>query len=442
MRKRISILIGTLIIGATLSAQEGWSLQQCIDYAMEHNLALKRQEIVRDQAKYDLTEQRMRQLPNLNFSTNASLNYGRSVDPRTNTYTFDPNFSNSYSLSSGMTIFRGFAQTNMVAATKLMYLMGIEMVELQKNQLSLDIVNAYYQLLMTRGLAESARQQMLVTEKQLKRSELMVQTGKESRTTYYELQGQLSSNKLLLTQAENDAVSALQNLKALLQLGPDSEFDIQSNDEIIMAEADNMSPDSLYYIAKGVLPGIKALEYKTKAMEKGFTASKGYLVPAFSLSAGLSSAYIDALQEGINPTPFSEQLSNNNNYYFGVSFSLPIFNRWATQRSVKRAKLNLADSKLELEQEYNTLYQEVTRATLDLMASQDEYLAARDNLEYSRISFDSMEKKMATGLANATEFAESRRQLFSAEVNLIRSQLQYNLKMMTIKFFLSGTWNE
>jgi outer membrane protein len=440
MRKRIMIVTGIILIGNFLSAQEGWTLQDCLDYAVEHNLTVKRQEVTSEQYRYDLTEQKLRMLPNLSFESAASINYGRSVSPEDNIITFDPNLSNSYTLSSGVTIFNGFAQYNRVSATKLLNLMGQELVERQKNLLSLDIVNAYYSLLMARGLAETAQAQLEVTMKQLRRTELMVETGKEPKTTWYELQSQASSDNLLLTQAKNNALIALQDLVTLLQLEPGTDFNIANGDTIMIEVEREFEPDSLYNAAKEVLPMIHALELKTRSMEKQLSSYKGLLTPALSIYGGFRTQYFNALNSDVEPPSFNTQLKDNSNPYFGIHIGIPIFNRWSNMRNVKRAMLNLEDSNLELEQEYNNLYQEVTKACLELTASQDEYLAARDNLEFSRIAYDAVEKKFTTGIANATEFAEARRQFFSAEVTLLRAQLQYNVRMITIRFYQTGEW--
>jgi len=441
MRKRIIIAAGIILIGACLTAQEGWTLQDCLDYAIEHNLSIKRQEVTGEQYRYDLKEQKLRMLPNLSFETSASINYGRSVSPEDNIITFDPNLSNGYSFSSGVTIFNGFAQYNRISASKFLDMMGQELVERQKNLLSLDIVNAYYRLLMARGLAEAAAAQLEVTQKQLRRTELLVETGKEAKTTWFELQSQASSDNLLLTQAKNDALIALQDLRTLLQLEPGTEFEVSGENTVIIDIERDYTPDSVYDQAKRVLPMIQVLELKTSAMEKQLASYKGLLTPALSIYGGWRTQYFNALNSEVEPPNFNTQLKENSNPYFGVHIGIPIFNRWSNMRNVKRAMLNLEDSNLELEQEYNNLYQEVTKACLELTASQDEYLAARDNLEFSRIAYDAVEKKFTTGLANATEFAEARRQFFSAEVNLLRAQLQYNIRMITIQFYQTGSWS-
>ncbi|MEZ5012191.1 MAG: TolC family protein [Bacteroidales bacterium] len=133
MRKSLTLLV-IVLTGLASKAQDTlWTLQDCIDYVIENNIALKRQEILRDQYRYDLKEQRAGIMPTLSFETNAYLNYGRSVSPEDNIITFEPNFNNSYSFSSGVTLFNGFAKSNRISAAKFLYKMGREQVETQKN---------------------------------------------------------------------------------------------------------------------------------------------------------------------------------------------------------------------------------------------------------------------------------------------------------------------
>jgi len=442
---RTGILLTFIIItctGIVSSGQEAWTLQDCLDYAYENNLSLKRQGIQSDQYKYALGESRALLLPDLSLQSSGSLNFGRSVDPETNTITFNQNISNYYYLGTGVTLFNGFARLNRIAAARYLYEMGMALEERERDLLSMDIVNAYYNLLMARGVAETASEQLEVTNQQQRRTEVLVNTGKESRTTLLEIKGQVSSDRLLKTQASNNVMLALEELKMLLQLESGQDFDIMKDDQLLNVNShEPVSADSIFDVAREILPGIRVLELQTIAREKQLSAVRGESSPALGMYAGWRTGYYDAMAGGEDPAPFMEQLRNNTNQYVGVSLNIPIFDNWFHKRNIKRAKLDLDDSNLQLRQEYNTLYKEISRASLELNAAREEYLAARDNLEYSNLVFEAVNKKFITGLANATEYSEAKRQFFSAEVNLLRTQLQYNLKIITIKYYLSGSWD-
>lgn len=442
MKKIIFTLLLIAGVGIVVSGQEKWSLEKCISYAIENNIALKRQQVQTEQNRTNLKQSRAALLPNLNFQSSGAMNFGRSVDPVTNTITFNQNIQNSYFMGSNITVFNGFALANRISASKFMYEMGLELEQANKDLLTVDITNAYFQVLMYRGVVSTARKQLEVSEQQLHRISVMVETGAESKTTKLEIQSQVSNDRLLLTQAINNEMIALESLKQLLQLDSSTDFNI-SEESLLVNVGEDMTTDvdSVFNTAKEILPGINALVLQAEARKKLVKAAIGEATPELTFSGGWRTGYYDAMMEGVATTPFPEQLKNNNNQSLSATITIPIFNRWYSGSNIKRAKLNLQDAELQLQQEYNTLYSQVTNATLELEAAKDEHMAIKDSKEYSDLAFTAVEKKFQTGMANATEFAEARRQKFYAEVNLLRVQLQYNLKMMMLKYYLTGQWS-
>ena len=445
MLRYIIITISVLVLVTTgeqsLSAQDKWTLEECIAYAEENNIALKRSSVITDKRKSDLLTRRMELLPDLSLQSQGSMNFGRSVDPETNTITFNKNITNYYYLGTGLTLFNGFAQLNRISAARYLHLSGEQAEEQQKNLLILDIANAYYRSLMAKGTVKSAAEQVEVSRQQLHNTEVLVETGAESMTTLLEIQSQLSYDKLLLTQAKTNAGITIEDLRLLLQLEPGVPFDIEEKSDLIIVETDDLSDtDSIYKNSVNVLPRIKTLELQTTARKKQLAAAKGLSMPEIDMFAGWRTGYYDAMVPGEDPIPFSDQLRNNTNQYIGVSLNIPIFNNWYNRNNIKQAKLDLLDSELELHQEKNALYNEISQACFELISVKDEYLSAVDNLEFNKLSFEAVNKKFETGLASATEFAESKEALFAAEVNLLSSKLQYKLKEMTVNFYMTGIW--
>ncbi len=445
MLRYIIITISVLVLVTTgeqsLSAQDKWTLEECIAYAEENNIALKRSSVITDKRKSDLLTRRMELLPDLSLQSQGSMNFGRSVDPETNTITFNKNITNYYYLGTGLTLFNGFAQLNRISAARYLHLSGEQAEEQQKNLLILDIVNAYYRSLMAKGTVKSAAEQVEVSRQQLHNTEVLVETGAESMTTLLEIQSQLSYDKLLLTQAITNAGITIEDLRLLLQLEPGVPFDIEEKSDLIIVETDDLSDtDSIYKNSVNVLPRIKTLELQTSARKKQLAAAKGLSMPELDMFAGWRTGYYDAMVPGEDPIPFADQLRNNTNQYVGVSLNIPIFNNWYNRNNIKQAKLDLLDSELELHQEKNALYNEISQACFELISVKDEYLSAVDNLEFNKLSFEAVNKKFETGLASATEFAEAKEALFAAEVNLLSSKLQYKLKEMTVNFYMTGKW--
>jgi len=424
-----------------LLAQDKWTLEECLAYAEENSIALKRSQITADKRKSDLLTRRLELLPDLRFQSQGSMNFGRSVDPETNTITFNQNIANYYYLGTGVTIFNGFAQLNRISAARYLHLSGEAAEEKERNLLALDIINAYYNTLMAKGTVKSAEQQVEVSKAQYHKTEVLVETGAESKTTLLEIQSQLSNDKLLLSQARTNEGIVLENLRLLLQLEPGKAFDIEDQTEVILVRTSgSINTDSIYNTSKDILPRIKTLELQTSARKKQLAALRGVSTPEIEAFAAWRTGYYDAMVPGEDPIPFNEQLRNNTNQYVGIGLNIPIFNNWYNRNNIKKAKLDLKDSELELLNEKNTLFNEINRACFELISVRDEYVSAVDNLEFNKLSFEAVSKKFDTGLASATEFAEAKEALFTAEISLLSAQLQYKLKEMTVNFYMTGKW--
>jgi outer membrane protein TolC len=188
------IIINLILCNSGISAQEvkKWTLQDCIDYAVERNIGLQRQMLVTESAEVDFLKAKLNLLPSLNFNSDARVGFGRSIDPVTNLITFKQNLSNSYSLSSSFQLFNGFATLNTISANKFMLKAGLETGKVTRNTLIVNILGAYYQVLYAKGLEDAAKMQLDLSEKQLFRITKMVETGKEALSKQFELESRTS----------------------------------------------------------------------------------------------------------------------------------------------------------------------------------------------------------------------------------------------------------
>jgi len=236
MDKLITILILCLISGRGItSAREAkkWTLQDCINHAVENNIGLKRQVLQTESGETDYLKARMNLFPSVNIGSDLQVGFGRSIDPVTNLITFEQNLSNSYSLSSSVTIFSGFTLLNTVSANRFMLKAGMETEKVIRNTIVVNILGAYYQVLYAKGLEDAAKMQLDLTEKQLFRITRMVETGKEALSKKYEMESRASEDRLSYTISRNNTNQAVTSLKQLLQLEPGTEF------EILIPDLDN-----------------------------------------------------------------------------------------------------------------------------------------------------------------------------------------------------------
>ena len=440
---RFSFLL-LLLAAVRLNGQEKkWTLQECVDYAISNNIQLKRQKLQTDLARTDLDKSKMDILPSLNLGSNAQVSFrGRSIDPETNLITFEPTLSNSYSLNSTIDIFRGLATLNTIAANKFLLKAGFEQEKIARNNLIIDLMGQYYQLLYARGLERAAMLQLELSEKQLFRITKMVETGREALSKQYEIESKVSSDRLAFTIAQNNSIKALTSLRQLLQLEPDTPFDVYTPDpESIIISDRLISTDTVFKLASENLPRLRAIEYELKASEKSLAATRGMLFPSLSAGGGVTTGYYRVLGDVIpEPMPFSSQIKENNNQSLYLSLNIPIFNNYSTSRNIKAAKIRKSDNELRLELEKNVLYSEIENASSDFNRGRDEYRAAAANLEFNRKSFAAVEKKFESGLIDVTDYSASANGLFIAEAEVLRTRFLFLIRELTLRFYTTGEY--
>jgi outer membrane protein len=421
-----------------------WTLEDCINYAVENNIGLQMQKLQTGSNEVDLTKAKMNMVPSLNFGSDARVGFGRSIDPVTNLITFKQNISNSYTLSSNIQLFSGFAALNTISATKFMVKAGLETEKVTRNTLIVNILGAYYQALYARGLEDAAKMQLDLSEKQLYRIQKTVETGREALSRQYEMESRVSEDRLSYTVARNNTSKAITSLKQMLQLEPGTEFDILMPDlnNTLITDV-SFNPDSVYGIASQTLPRLKAINYELMASRRQVAAARGSIAPRLSAGGALFTGYYKVISEGVaDQDSFSSQLKNNNSQAIFLSLDIPIFNNYNTGRNIKLAKLRRQDAELRLELEKNSLYTEIENACLDFNRGKDEFSAAVDNLEYNNKSFDAVEKKFEAGLVDVTDYSAAKTTLFRAETETLRTRLQLLIRKLTIQFYTTGEYEK
>jgi outer membrane protein len=436
----LSLLL--IVCFGEISAQvKKWTLEDCINYAVTNNIGLQRQRLQTQTSEVNLLKSKMDILPSLNAGSDASIQYGRSIDPITNGVTFLQNFRNGYQLTSGITLFNGFTAINTISANKFMLRAGLESEKIARNTLIVDIMGQYYQFLYAKGLEGASKMQLELSEKQLFRIQKMVETGKEALSKEYEMESQVSADRLSYTIAQNTSSQALTTLKQMLQLAPGTEFDLAMPDlENMLIIDNNFSTDSIYNLASENLPRLKEIEYELKASKRQVAAAKGKLAPNVSAGAQIFTGYYTLLNDTSYHSSYSTQMKNNFGQAVGVSINIPIFNNYSTARNIKLAKIRKHDTELRLEQEKNNLYTDIENACLNYNRGKDEFEAANSNFNYNTKSFEAVQKKFETGLIDVTNYSLAKTTLFKAETEALRTKLQLMIRKLTIQFYSTGTY--
>lgn len=423
----MSLVVATAAYAA--NGQEAWTLQQCVDYALENNLTVKNTRLQVDQAQLDVTSAKDAFLPSLSASASEGFNFGRGLTSD-NTYA-DRNTSNfQWGVNLSLPLFQGLSDVRQLKAAKSSMQQYLLEFEAAKDDLTLNIISQYLQVLYNKEVTESAKSQLAYSTYEVERQKALVDAGKVAEAYLYDAEAQQAQDRLQVITAENDVRVALVNLANLLQLPSVEGFDIIPLDE---ESPELPGPDVVYSRAlehnHSILSARQGIQ---TARDKVAYARSGY-IPRLSFDASVGSSYYTVA--GYDNGSFGTQMRNNFSTYLGFSLTIPIFDAFSTRNNVNRAKLQETGARLELDRRESDLYKTIQLAYTQAAGARDRYLTAEETLEKTRLSFDATREKYDLGRATPTEFEQAKNNLFRVEISRISSRYEYLLRHRILRFY-------
>ena len=428
-------LLFTITIVSQSIAQNTWTLDNCIEYAKSHNLQIRQTQLNAEQAKLNLKAAKYDFLPSLNLGLNQSYSWGRSVNMQTlEIIKHELSSSTSASLSSSATLFNGLTNVYNLKSSQTQLKINNAQVEQLENNITIQITQAYLQLLLAMAIEESAKESYKSVEQQVDRTSKMVDAGSQAYSTLLEVKSQLASEKSQVVQAQNDVRSAKLTLIQLLDLNstPIDDFKIEEPSFTFGGEMYLNIPEEIgnIYSKALELPQIRIQELMVQKSEYDYKSAYGRYFPSLSVQAGYGTYYTNG-QEGA----FFKQWDNNRNPTLGFSISFPIFNSLATRTQVKSQKIALENQKIELELQKKNLYKDIQSAYNEAYSAYEKMLAAKENLLSIEESFTYTENKFNVGMVNATDYNIARTNLFKAKSTYLQAQFQYIFELKILDFY-------
>lgn len=419
----------------TEQAAQGWSLRQCISYALEHNITVKQQDVTKQQREIDLNTAKNSRLPDLNGSASQNWSFGRGLTSE-NTYSNTNTSSTSFSIGTSVPLFSGLKIPRTIELNKLNLEAATADMEKARNDISVQVAQAYVQILYDMEMCDVAQRQISIDSLQVVRLKEMYRNGKASGVDVAQQEATLAQSRLTYTQADNDCRLAVLALTQLLELpSPEGFAIIRPNAGVIDPSAGAVppSPDEIYQEAITFKPEIKAELYRLKGSEMNIKIAQSALLPTLSLNAGLGSNYYKT--SGFDAESFGRQLRNNFSQYIGLSLNVPIFNRFATRNSIRSAKLQRETQQLQLDNVKKTLYKEIQQAYYNTIAARAKYESSMEASRSNKAAFDLMSAKYEYGKANITEFNEAKNNWLKAESDLVIAKYEYVYDTSLIDFY-------
>lgn len=479
MKKQKLLLLALGIACTTVGMQESmaqkgpengtWSLQEAINYAIQNNLRVKQAKVSKDIADVNLKQSRFGLLPNINGSGTHTYNYGSSVDPLTSEFRTQQIRSNNFSVSSTVPLFQGFQQQNQVKQNRLLAQASSNDVDAMQNDVILQVITSYLNVLFANELLKTAELQRASTEQQLKRTQILYKAGSVAQTNVLELEAQFASDELNVINAQNQIDIAKLNLIQLLDLDNPEKFEIQIP-QIPEPTLDPVaiSPNQVYDVAVQTLPDIQSADLRVRSAEVGVAIARGAYYPRFNFGAGIFTGYSSARlspvatqiegafqrqtlgfqnPDGTNPLvvyfpestrgeyTFSDQLDDNLGKQLQFSLQVPIFNGLATRSAVQRAKLNQQNAQLNAELERNTLRQTIEQAAADAMAAHKKYVASKRQVASLEQGYRNAELRLNSGVINTVDFNVIANNYRRAQSDLIQAKYDYFFKLKVLDFY-------
>ena len=429
--KRTILIACVMATGYGIQAQEAWSLQKCIEYAIEHNLSIKQQEASRNQSEVELNTAQWSRLPNLNGNVGQSFNFGRALQAD-NTYGNRNTASTNFSLGTNIPLFTGLQIPNSIALAKLNLKAATEDLKKAKEDISIQVASYYLQALFNEELSKVAQNQVKLSQEQLDRKVAFFKNGKASEAEVYEAKSRLAQDEMSAVQADNNYRLALLDLSQLLELPTPEGFTI-AEPPTVEVNVQLSLPDEVYSQAMTNKPSIKAAQYRLEGAEKSIRIAQSGYYPQLSFGAGLSTNYYN--MSGIETASFSSQWHQNFNKYLQFSLSIPLFNRFATRNRVKSARIQKNALQWRLEESKKTLYKEIQQAYYNALAAEAKYRSSQSASEASEASFKLMSEKYANGKATATEYNEVRTLWMKALSDHIQARYDYLFRSKILDFY-------
>lgn len=412
------------------------SLQECVQTAFANNLDVKQSDLDMQRAAVDLRQSKTNMLPNLSGQIDHTLNQGRSIDLSTNSYVNQQQTSGSYSLQSNVTLFNGLRLLNTLKSNQYAYEASKMELQQQKDQLMLNVILAYLQILTSTDLVAQAQTQANLTQTQVERLEAMNEQGAIKPSDLTDMRGQLADNKLSVINNQNNLEAARLSLLQLMNVPYNKDLTVERlrADQVELNYA--TTPDSIFQLALEQLATIKAADLRTKSAEKAVQAARGSLFPSLGLGAGFYTPYSSTARDSAErKIEYYDQLSNNYRTYVGLGINIPIFNNFRFRNQIALARIDLKSAEYTAKTRQIQLKQAIERDFINMTAAKSKYQALVDQVAAYAESSRAAEARYFAGASTVVDFLIAKNNYDRANVNLIIARYDYVLRTKILDYY-------
>ena len=439
----MTCLAGLLLLSlSTECAAKQWSLRDCIDYALANNIKLQKAKIQEYSALEDVKQSQSALLPSLNLSTSQNMNYtpwpqqGRATvaDGYVQSSVDKVYYNGSYSLMGNWTVWNGNKNRNNVKLNKL----AVEQARLDSattaNSVLEQIAQLYVQILYSNEAISVTKESLKTSQTNEQRGKTMVEVGKMSRADLAQLTAQRAQDEYAIVEAESNLRNYKRQLKELLQITNDEEFDVavpSTTDDMALEAVPALN--DVYTASLEQRPEIKNAKLGIESCDLGIKVAKAGRMPTVSLNAGVTTS-----TSSMGDNAWGTQMKNNFSLGGGVTVSIPIFDNRQTKTAVNKAKLQKQSYLLDLQDKQTTLYSTIENYWLQAVTNQNKFKAARVSTESAQASYELLSEQFKQGLKNTVELMTGKTNLLQAQQNELQSKYLAILNLNMLEFYQTG----
>lgn len=427
----ISILSALLISAALPAKAETWSLDSCINYAIDHNLDVRSALIERYKGDLNVTEAKDRFLPTLSASAAQSWSFGRGLTSE-NTYANRNTSSTGFNVSFSLPIFQGLSALRQLRQAQAnIHTLDLR-VENAKDDVTLGVIAYYLQVLYSREIVSVRKEELRLAQTQLERQQILFEGDKVPEVDVLQAKSQVASSQVAVVNAENDYSLALVDLTRALELKGTEDFDVEPID--LDGELPRLA--SAYEVYKNALnnnSGILAARSSVGLADHAISIAKTGYIPKLSFNAGLGSNYYT--MSGMPSNSFGRQMRDNFSKSLGFSLNVPIFDAFNTRNQIRQARAQKLSAELELERQESNLLKTIRQAHSQAEGAEAQYRAGETAVTSAKAALDAMTEKFTYGRANATEWEQARSNYITTLSQQVQAKYEMILRNRILNFY-------
>lgn len=437
--RKITVLLFLAVgCGLAATAQEAWDVDRCMSYAVKHNRTVKQRRLEADNYRLDRLKAIGSFLPGISASAGVQYNFGRSVDPETNIYNNVSTFNNSYAAEASMTFFRGGSLVNEVRRSKAALLLGKAALQEAQDNTALETFQAYIDALYYYGTIRLAEKKLAESDSLLYKTRRQEELGLKGRADVAQMEAQQATDAYNLTHQRNLYETAMLTLKQKMNYPAGDSLllntdilDIQTFESIRLTDE---HPQDVLRIALSVNPTLRQSEMNKQVARMNRKIAWANVLPTISFYGGISSSYYKELHNHDYPD-FKTQLDNNLGEYFGVTMSIPIFNRMSGSISLRQARNNYRIACEQYEAQKEELQKLVQQAVQDREGYLRESIQMEKKAASDSLAYHVTRRKYEEGLMTSLDVQNNAATWLESETLLLQSRLTYVMKCRLVDYY-------